>query len=284
MTIPGHRPGWRRILTLCSAALAFLVVGSGAVGGAAGASKTKTSTSVTYVGVAGGAISFGIDPGPDRLQRQHPRGRHSGHADGPGRRAAQPVRGQRQRGIDAQPERDRAGRGRQRPPEARDDRVHAESESGLVRRRPDHGQGLHLRLGAATGRPHVRSGPGGQHRRLQGHQVGEREQQGQDGHRDLPPTVRRLADAVRQSAAGPHYGEGGMEPVVLHRQLVDRPLRWPFPHRQGLGPGHRPEEEPEVVGNATECTEHHGAYRLGYRAAVQLGAQRLRRRWPSPTR
>jgi len=58
VTYPGHRPGWRRSLTLCSAALAFLVAGSGTAG------ATTTKTTVTYVSVAGGSLSFGMTQSP----------------------------------------------------------------------------------------------------------------------------------------------------------------------------------------------------------------------------
>ena len=70
MTIPGHRPGWRRSLTLCSAVLALLVVGSGT----AGASAAKDKTTVTYVGVAGGSVSFGTTQSPTGCNANTPAG------------------------------------------------------------------------------------------------------------------------------------------------------------------------------------------------------------------
>ncbi len=79
MTHPGHRPGWRRSLTLCSAALAFLVAGStvlGAVGVTAAVAGTtgQTKTTVTYVGVTGGSISFGMTQSPTGCNAHTPAG------------------------------------------------------------------------------------------------------------------------------------------------------------------------------------------------------------------
>lgn len=59
MTHRGRRPGWWRSAFLGSVALGVLVAGCGI----AGASTTTTPT-VTYVGVAGGAISFGMTQSP----------------------------------------------------------------------------------------------------------------------------------------------------------------------------------------------------------------------------
>ncbi len=75
MTHPGHRPGWRRSL-ICSAALAFLVAGTGLAGaGATAASATPaTKTTVTYVGVAGGSISFGMTQSPTGCNAHTPAG------------------------------------------------------------------------------------------------------------------------------------------------------------------------------------------------------------------
>src|SRR6185312_137696 len=68
VTHPGHRPGWRRILTACGAALTVLT----AAGGTAGAASTKTT--VTYVAVAGGSISFGMTAGPTGCNANTPTG------------------------------------------------------------------------------------------------------------------------------------------------------------------------------------------------------------------
>jgi len=57
VTHRGHRPGWRRRL-LFGSILAFLTASCGT----AGAAPTKTT--VTYVGVAGGSVSFGITQSP----------------------------------------------------------------------------------------------------------------------------------------------------------------------------------------------------------------------------
>ena len=59
MTHRGRRPGWWRSAFVCSVALGVLVAGCGV----AGASSTTTPT-VTYVGVAGGSISFGMTQSP----------------------------------------------------------------------------------------------------------------------------------------------------------------------------------------------------------------------------
>jgi peptide/nickel transport system substrate-binding protein len=76
VTIPGHRPGWRRSLTVCGAAFAFLVAGAGSA--SASASKSKTTTSVTYVSVAGGAISMGMTQGPTGCNANTPAGNTPG--------------------------------------------------------------------------------------------------------------------------------------------------------------------------------------------------------------
>lgn len=68
MTYPGHRPGWRRSLTLCSATLAFLVAGSGMV------AATTPKTTVTYVSVAGGSLSFGVMQSPTGCNAHTPTG------------------------------------------------------------------------------------------------------------------------------------------------------------------------------------------------------------------
>ncbi len=63
MTHRGRRPGWWRSAILCSVALGALVADCAA----AGASTTTTTTTapdVTYVGVAGRSISFGMTQGP----------------------------------------------------------------------------------------------------------------------------------------------------------------------------------------------------------------------------
>ena len=84
-------------------------------GSAGRAATTTTTTPVTYVGVAGGSISFGIDAEPDRLQRPTRR-----RATRPAtslvleRRPAQRVRCERQDGNPiAEPEPDRAVRARE---------------------------------------------------------------------------------------------------------------------------------------------------------------------------
>lgn len=62
MTHRGRRPGWWRSAILCSVALGALIADCAA----AGASTTTTTTApdVTYVGVAGGSISFGMTQSP----------------------------------------------------------------------------------------------------------------------------------------------------------------------------------------------------------------------------
>jgi peptide/nickel transport system substrate-binding protein len=72
VTHPGHRPGWRRSLTLSGVALVFLVAGCGT----AGAAPTKTT--VTYVGVPGGSISFGMTQAPTGCNANTPKGNAPG--------------------------------------------------------------------------------------------------------------------------------------------------------------------------------------------------------------
>jgi peptide/nickel transport system substrate-binding protein len=72
VTHPGHRPGWRRSLTLSGVALAFFVAGCGTAGAAA------TKTTVTYVGVAGGSISFGMTQAPTGCNANTPKGNTPG--------------------------------------------------------------------------------------------------------------------------------------------------------------------------------------------------------------
>jgi len=62
VTHRGRRPGWWRSAILCSVALGALIADCAA----AGASTTTTTTApdVTYVGVAGGSISFGMTQSP----------------------------------------------------------------------------------------------------------------------------------------------------------------------------------------------------------------------------
>jgi peptide/nickel transport system substrate-binding protein len=68
VSYPGHRPGWRRSLALCGAALAFLVAGSGI------AAATTPKTTVTYVSVAGGSLSFGVTQSPTGCNAHTPTG------------------------------------------------------------------------------------------------------------------------------------------------------------------------------------------------------------------
>jgi peptide/nickel transport system substrate-binding protein len=72
VTHPGHRPGWRRILTLCGVAVAVLTTACGT----AGAATTKTT--VTYVGVAGGSLSFGMTLAPTGCNANTPKGNTPG--------------------------------------------------------------------------------------------------------------------------------------------------------------------------------------------------------------
>jgi peptide/nickel transport system substrate-binding protein len=62
VTHRGRRPGWWRSAILCSVALGALVADCAA----AGATTTTTTTAppVTYVGVAGGSVSFGMTQSP----------------------------------------------------------------------------------------------------------------------------------------------------------------------------------------------------------------------------
>ena len=98
----------------------------------------------------------------------------------------------------------------------RDDRLHAEPQGGVVRRRADHGGGLQVRLGAAAGRPGDVLARRGEHRRLPRHRVGDGLQRRPHGHGEVQDHLRRLADALRQPGAGPRDGEGGVEPGLHH--------------------------------------------------------------------
>ena len=62
MTHRGRRPGWWRSAILCSVALGALVADCAAVG--ATTTTTTTAPPVTYVGVAGHSVSFGMTQSP----------------------------------------------------------------------------------------------------------------------------------------------------------------------------------------------------------------------------
>jgi peptide/nickel transport system substrate-binding protein len=66
VTYRGRRPGWRRGLVLCGVAVAFVLSGCSSPGG--------TTTTVTYVSVAGGTISFGTNQGPTGCNPHTPTG------------------------------------------------------------------------------------------------------------------------------------------------------------------------------------------------------------------
>ena len=118
------------------------------------APTTTTATAVTYVGVAGGSVSFGMTQSPTGCNPHTTAGNTPATqlvldavlpspfmvgADGIGRRATRTCIMQAEV-VSTKPA---------------DDRLHAQPEGGLVRRRADHRQGLHLRLDAAARRPHV---------------------------------------------------------------------------------------------------------------------------------
>ena len=158
-----------------------------------GSSRRQRDTTVTYVGVAGGAISFGIDQSADGLQPQHADGRHPGHPDR-ARRASCPARTSCQATGAPTPELDLIVSAElvSLKPETIVYTLNPKAvwSDGV----PDHGGRLHLRLGAAARRPPSVVDRRDEHRRVPRHRVGDRVQRRPHGDGEVQEAVRRLAD------------------------------------------------------------------------------------------
>ncbi len=138
MTRRGPRPRRGRWLVGILGALGLLAA---ACGGNAGGS----GTTVTYVGVAGGAISFGMTDSPTGCNPNTPEGDTPGTLTVLGAVLPSPWIVNNAGTLTANLTFAVVGAGE---PQARDDRLHPEPQGRVVRRRPDHRDRLRVHLAA----------------------------------------------------------------------------------------------------------------------------------------
>ena len=126
-----------------------------------------------------------------------------------------------------------------------DRRLQDQPQGGLVGRHAHLGDGLHLQLAGQQRQlqvqgPGRRRLPGGQHGRLQRHQVGHQLRRRQDRDGRVLRAVQRLAGPVLADDPGPHRAEGRLQqrvPDLRPRGAgLGRPVQDPELH-QGRGPG-----------------------------------------------
>ena len=98
-----------------------------------------------------------------------------------------------------------------------------------------------------------------EHRRVPRHRVGDRIERRPHGHGEVQEPVRRLADALRQPAAGARDGEGGVEPELPDREPEHRPVGRAVRDRVGVRSDIRLVQNPKWWGtpaNSKSITVH----------------------------